>query len=189
MRQTHRFALCLGFGGLGMLVAGVSHAGLIPGPGKTGCYAEFDVAGATDTKNHQMCTDGDPTCDTDGQCQGTCTFFIQLCVNQTNVTGCTPSAFKKPVRVKGHLLPVPVTTGTEAACGDAMPITVPLKTRGKKKIAGTRKLEVRANTSGSPPREKAFLFLKCLPRTDACPAPGSTTTTTTAVSTTTTTTH
>ncbi len=187
MRHAHRFALCLGLGCLGMLVAGVSRAGLIPGPGKTGCYAEWDVAGATTMSAHQTCTDGDPTCDTDGQCQGTCTFFIQLCVNQTNVTGCTPSAFKKPVRVKGHLLPVPVTTGAEAACGDAMPITVATKPRGKKHIPGLRKLEVRANTTGSPPREKAFLFLKCMPRTDACPAPGSTTTTT--VSTTTTTTH
>ena len=183
MRHTHRFALCLGFGCLGMLVAGVSRAGLIPGPGKTtGCYAEFDVAGATTTDNHQTCTDGDPTCDTDGQCEGTCTFFIQLCVNQTNVTGCAPSAFKKPVRVKGHLLPVPVTTGTEAACGDGMRITVPV--HGK---TGRRKLEVRANTTGSPPREKAFLFLICKRRTDACPASGSTTTTT--VSTTTRTTH
>jgi len=189
MRHAHRFALCLGMGCLGMLVAGVSHAGLIPGLGKTGCYAEFDVAGATDTKNHQSCTDGDPTCDMDGQCQGSCTFFIQLCVNQTNVTGCTPSAFntkaKRPLRVKGNLLPLPVTTGAEAACGDGMPITVPIN-HGK---SGKRKLEVRANTTGSPPREKAFLFLTCKRRTDACPAPGSTTTTTTAVSTTTTTTH
>jgi len=186
MRHTHRFALCLGLGCLGMLVTGVSHAGLIPGPKKTGCYAEFDVAGATDTKNHQTCTDGDPTCDMDGQCQGTCTFFIQLCVNQTNVTGCMPSALntkaKRPLRVKGNLLPLPVTTGTEAACGDGMPITVPLK--GK---TGRRKLEVTANTTGRPPREKAFLFLICKKRTDACPAPGTTTTTT--ISTTTTTTH
>jgi len=191
MRHAHRFALCLGLGCLGMLVSGVSRAGLIPGPGKAGCYAEFDVTGATDIKNHQSCTDGDPTCDTDGQCQNTCTFFVQLCVNQTNVTGCTPSAFKKPVRVKGHLLPVPVTTGAEAACGDAMPITVPLKARGHKHIITTRKLEVRANTTGSPPREKFFLFLTCKPRTDECPAPGSTTTTTTTIagSTTTTTTH
>ena len=68
--------------------------------------------------------------------------------------------------------------------GDGMPITVPLK--GK---TGRRKLEVTANTTGSPPREKAFLFLTCKKRTDACPAPGTTTTTTTAVSTTTTTTH
>jgi hypothetical protein len=183
MRYVHRFALCAAFGSLGVFVGGVSVAELIPGPGKTGCYAEFDVAGATTTDKHQTCTDGDPTCDTDGQCQGTCTFFIQLCVNQTNVTGCTPSAFKKRgVHVKGHLLPVPVTTGTEAACGDGMPITVPV--HGK---TGRRKLEVRANTTGSPPREKFFLFLTCKRRTDACPAPGSTTTTT--VSTTTTTTH
>jgi hypothetical protein len=172
-----------------MLIPGVSGAELIPGPGNAGCYAEFDVTGATDAKNKQSCMDGDPTCDTDGQCQGTCTFFVQLCVNQTNVTGCTPSAFKKPVRVKGDLLPVPATIGTEAACGDAMPITVPLKTRGHKHIKTTRKLEVRANTTGSPPREKFFLFLTCVPRTGSCPAPGSTTTTTTAVSTTTTTTH
>src|SRR5579862_1132598 len=183
MRHTHRFALCLGLGCLGMVVAGVSRAELIPGPGKTGCYAEFDVAGATDTKNHQTCTDGDPTCDTDGQCQGSCTFFIQLCVNQTNVAGCTPSAFKKPVKVKGHLLPVPTTTGVEAACGDAMPIVVPIN-HGK---SGRRKLELQANTSGHPPREKAFLFLTCKKRTGACPAQGTTTTTT--ISTTTTTTH
>ena len=189
MRQTHRFALCFGLGCLGMLAAGVSTAGLIPGPGKTGCYAEFDVAGATTTDPHQNCTDGDPTCDTDGQCQGACTFFIQLCVNQTNVAGCTPSAFRKSPKVKGHLLPVPVTTGTEAACGDGMPITVPLKKRGHTMLTGRKKLEIHANTSGSPPRERAFLFLICKPRKDACPAPGTTTTTTTAVSTTTTTTH
>ena len=189
MRYVHRFALCLGVGCLGMLVAGVGHAGLIPGPGRAGCYAEWDVAGATTTSAHQSCVDGDPTCDTDGQCQGSCTFFIQLCVNQTNVASCKPSAFntkaRRPLRVKGNLLPLPALTGTEAACGDAMPIEVPIN-HGR---SGKRKLEVRANTTGSPPREKSFLFLTCNKRTDACPAPGSTTTTTTAVSTTTTTTH
>src|SRR5689334_158836 len=136
MRQIFPLKLAIGFGCLGVFVAGVGSAGLIPGPGRSGCYAEFDVAGATDTNtknhNHVTCMDGDPTCDTDGQCQGSCKFFIQLCVNQTNVTGCTPSAFKRPANVKGKLLPVPVTTGVEAACGDAMPIEVPLKNRGKK---------------------------------------------------------
>lgn len=36
------------------------------------------------------CTDGDPTCDSDGLRNGECVFELQLCANSTAITGCTP---------------------------------------------------------------------------------------------------
>ena len=75
--------------------AAPSQAGLIPGgPSTRGdCYIEFDIAGGGGS-NRLTCVDGDPACDTDGQCGNGCTFSIKLCVNQSNVSGCTPAPFR-----------------------------------------------------------------------------------------------
>src|SRR5262245_54849764 len=56
------------------------------GPAKSDCYVVLDVQGATDIKKNKLvnCTDGDP-CDTDGMCDGTCTFKVAVCPNQTGV--------------------------------------------------------------------------------------------------------
>jgi len=178
MRQFHRAKVAGVSWLVGLLGAGVAVATLIPGGGdnRSDCYVEFDVQGATGTSNHVTCTDGDPACDTDGQCQNICTFSVRLCVNQTNISGCTPKPFKRPPSVTSRVLRVPSTRGAEAVCGD--PANVTLGVRRRKHIV------VRASESGPPTHgDKDILFLICKRRTGACP------TTTTTTSSTTTTLH
>ena len=152
----------------------VSFAGRIPGGGKStsDCYAEFDVTGGGPS-NKISCTDGDPACDTDFACDGVCTFKARLCVNQTDITGCTSTALKKAPKVTKNLLTVP--TFTSAACGPFANITVKLKGKKKNKKGTFKMITTAISASGKPPKDKDTLIFSCLPRTGACP----TTTTTT----------
>jgi len=61
---------------------------------KTDCFAVFDGIDSTGGGTPKVrCTDGDPSCDRDGDCHnGSCTFHFRVCINQPNVTGCTPPA-------------------------------------------------------------------------------------------------
>jgi len=177
MRRFHPLQLAGGAACAGVLVAGVALATLIPGGGskKSDCYVELDVFGATGS-NHFTCTDGDPTCDTDGQCQGTCTFSIAVCVNETNVTGCTGTTLKRPPFVSNKALraALPPIQGTGSACGAFVSIPVKVKSRHGGKLPGKAKIETRAAN-----KDKDHLFLTCLPRKDACPTQTTTTTSTT----------
>src|SRR6516225_8453642 len=112
---------------LALGLARPASAGLIPGGGKAAsdCYAEFDVQGASGS-NKVICTDGEPGCDTDSACQGTCTFRVAVCLNQTNVAGCTPKPFKKPAKVGAGLVPPSVLDGSPV-CGAFMNVPVTLK--------------------------------------------------------------
>jgi hypothetical protein len=49
-----------------------ARAVLIPGggPPRCDCYLEFDVQARALTAHTAECTDGDPTCDRDGACDG-----------------------------------------------------------------------------------------------------------------------
>jgi hypothetical protein len=152
-------------------------AGLLPG-GKnmrSDCYVELDVEGASGT-NKATCTDGDPACDTDGQCQGTCTFAVKVCLNQTNVSQCTPSPFKKTPKVGGGLQ-VPSAEDDSAVCSDTQSLTVGLKRGGKKK--GTKKIKATAIVDGKPKKEIDQFTFTCMPRVGACPTTTTTTTSTT----------
>src|SRR5262245_23690807 len=94
-----------------LTLAAPGQGGLVPGGGRpaSDCYGEFNVEGATGTSKI-VCTDGDPACDTDGQCQGACTFRVALCLNQANVPACTPKPLAKPAKVRGASLSVAVPT-------------------------------------------------------------------------------
>jgi len=81
-------------GVVGLLWSGVSRAdcptsGCVAGggPAATDCFVQW--GGITDAK--QVCTDGDPSCDTDGVADGVCTLGLTACVNVTSA-GCTPAA-------------------------------------------------------------------------------------------------
>jgi len=182
MRLVHRFKLAGAAACVGMLVGGVALATLIPGGGdkRSDCYVELDVLGASGS-NHFTCTDGDPACDTDGQCQGTCTFSIAVCVNQTNVAGCTPTNLRRPPIVGRRELraQLPAIHGTDSACGAFVSIPVKLVSRhGGRKLPGHAKIGTRAGG-----KDKDHLFLTCMPRTDACPAQTTTTTSSTTTTT------
>src|SRR5215510_11040632 len=173
---------------LTLVLLGVpSFATLIEGEGnpKANCYVEFDVDGGAlsgHNGNKVTCTDGDPTCDHDGACDGTCTFRIRLCVNQTNISQCMAATLKKTPHTRN--IQGPTTTGTEAKCGDFANVAVK-KVTAKKKTARSI-LKVVANaTTGKPKNDTDHLFLICQRRTGACPS--QTTTTTTVIGATTTT--
>jgi hypothetical protein len=68
------------------------------GPKNADCLLEFNPAGGTvlggGAKGKLRCTDGDPTCDRDGQVNGECTFGVSLCVGNADgrLPQCKPSA-------------------------------------------------------------------------------------------------
>ena len=171
----------------GFLVAGVAGARLIPGGGNahSDCFVELDVSGATSDSNHITCTDGDPTCDVDGQCQGTCTFSIAVCVDQTNVSGCMPKPLSRPPFVSNRDLRAhrPILQGATPSCGEPTPVTVKVVSRhGARKLPGRAKIGTRASGPGSPRGDKDFLFLTCVPAT-SCSIQTTTTTSTTTTTT------
>src|SRR4029077_11592868 len=165
-----------GTSGRGFLAAGIAlllvtraAAGLIPGGGtlRSDCYVEFDVQGASVLKT-VTCTDGDPSCDNDGQCDGTCSFSVALCPNQTDssVPSCTPSSLTAQTIVNGATLnPVPDLAGS--TCGAAANVSVSTRKGGTKK--GKKTIHVKATaTSGKPKKDTDKLILICLPRTGTC---------------------
>lgn len=149
---------------------------LIPGGGKSAadCYAELDVQGAG-ASTKVVCTDGDPACDTDGQCQGVCTFAVGLCLNQTNVDGCVPKALKKPVKVSGAPLSVLTATDASPICGPSSDVAVALK--GRKKKRGKKRITVTVVVTGKPGRDRDRITLTCERREGECPTTTTTTTT------------
>jgi hypothetical protein len=144
------------------------------GKKKTDCYAEFSVKGDEAVKHGTLrCVDGDPSCDTDGACDGKCTFRAAICANQEDVSGCTSPGLKAAPKIKGAALAAPALTGKN--CGARGNIEVSLKRNGKK--PGTTKLSVVAvGTDGK--RDPDKLVLKCLPVKGACTAVTTTTSTT-----------
>jgi hypothetical protein len=78
------------------LVTATAHATIVTGGGRkrTDCAVVFDVFGANKpappkAPRHTDCTDGDVSCDADGERNGRCVFDLQVCINSTAVEGCT----------------------------------------------------------------------------------------------------
>jgi hypothetical protein len=78
-------------------VAGPSLAATVAGGGstKTDCVAVLEIPSANSPAPPRApkgvdCIDGDPTCDSDGLRNGECVFELQLCINSTALTTCTP---------------------------------------------------------------------------------------------------
>ena len=109
---------------------------------------------------------GDPACDTDGQCQGTWTFSVAVCSNQTNVQGCTPKPLKRPAHVSGGLT-APTAQGAAAVCGASGTIAVKLKEEEGEE-ARAKEIKLTAIVTGKPSRETDELTLICEPRQEAC---------------------
>lgn len=72
-------------------------AGVVAGGGsaRTDCLAVFDAAANVPAPpkvpRHVDCVDGDPLCDSDAVRNGRCVFDLRVCVNSTDVAGCSPS--------------------------------------------------------------------------------------------------
>jgi hypothetical protein len=172
-------------------------AGLIPGSGpglaRSDCYVELKVVGidfpGPDVSGGRVvsCTDGDP-CDTDGECgNGSCTFSVAVCINQTdpNLPACQPPTGLQKLFVNPPKLAGAVPGSLDGpACGSFVAIPLPL-------MNGTQpaKVLLSANATAaqgtSPRTDRDTYVLKCLPRTTPCPTTSTTTTTTSTTTTTT----
>ena len=156
---------------------------------RTDCYSEFDGIDATGGPTKVQCKDGDP-CDQDHKCDGVCTFKIQLCINQHDVSGCTPptSGLKSiqviPPKFRSLASGLNGSKLSQSVCGDegtiqvlAHPGTAARKVN-KKGNPGKQPLRVVAKVKGGKPDLDA-ITLVCSPRPtgDPCPPPPTTTTT------------
>lgn len=131
-----------------------AHADLIPGKGGN-CSAVWDsqrataIPGANRNRPHTLiCSDGDPTCDTDGATNGKCVIKLNACVGEAN-TGCTPGRITPPLRFNGKLADFVAPDPLMApACGTAGTLTLPLRrvphnpTRPLRKLLPSRKVAV-----------------------------------------------
>jgi hypothetical protein len=183
--KTTRRAFSLGALLAAVGIAPAAFAFLVTGGGPTNsdCLVELDVTGvdATQVVNGMVvnCTDGDP-CDTDGQCNGQCTFEFKVCVNNAdpNLTECTASGtLVSPLKAtsKGLSIPLPGLIGE--SCGDAVSATVPLNGKKKKKL----KVSLLAKQGVTPKKDKDKPKLVCVKRDEGVPCPTTTTTTLPAV--------
>lgn len=128
------------------------------GPAATDCYAEFDGPGIAATKGTRVeCTDGDPACDADGTCEGTCDFLVQVCANQC----ATPKTVERVEKVKGATLALPSLPATEPACGGLVTVTT-RKPKGKKPKPGKAKVSLTAFAAGGGRALGAHHPLDCL---------------------------
>jgi hypothetical protein len=149
--------------------APAAFADLVPGGGKTAgdCLVELDVTGlraATVAKGKTVtCTDGDP-CDSDGACDGTCTFEVSVCANQTDpaLADCiAPASLTKPVTAKSKGLTPPLPAQSGANCGDPF----------NAKVAAGKKLKIKTagKQASKPKSDKDKFTLSCLARSGDCP--------------------
>jgi len=173
----------------------------IPGDGKgkpdRDCYIGLDGYDPEDlspiSKNGKKqgiaCTDCDPECDLDGvpTANGSCTFSIAACINNTGVTGCDPATrTPKNASAKAKSKAGKIDFGTSfpgdlsSACSGFVDFPVPVKGKQQNK-PGKGKVTLVAKKKTD--KDKFTFVCNPRPEGEACPAP----TTTTSTSTTTTT--
>jgi cysteine-rich repeat protein len=164
----------------------------IPGGGSTStdCLSEWIVRNPTNLplvdgkgrmRRTQRCVDDDPACDLDGGMPGSCTFWVQACVENTDVSGCAPavltsweltkpsikSAARHPelAAARAAFAGVPaVLTGASApdTCSATIDVVVPL--RGTAPTSRTGTLTLGATATAGTARDKDGLKLLCVPQ-------------------------
>ena len=140
LRRWRRSSIVAGVVTLGLTFgpAAQSSATHVPGggPKKSDCYSEFDVQGGAITGVVVQCTDGDSSCDSDGAANGACVFTVALCVNQTDVSGCTPMPPLTTIKVKPTGILPPPADLTGATCGANALTRARAKRRRVSKVLG-----------------------------------------------------
>jgi hypothetical protein len=166
----------------------------------------FDASDVTLDGKKQVveCTDCDPACDSDGvtEANGSCTFNVGVCVNQSGVQGCEPPSALDKATAKGKVKGVKGAEGkvvidasqllTGSTCGAYVDAVVPTLTKKGQPADGEVGLQLSATVKknkaeGTKTRkDKDKVKVRCLPRPtgEACPLPTTTTTTSTSTSTT-----
>jgi len=172
-RRLDTTVIALLLGAAALIVPRAALADFAGGSAKAGCYAVLKGITATKGKNVD-CQDG-AACDADGEVNDSCTFQPQVCINSPDFPPCTPAdvtAFPKNTAN----LPLPAPSAKQNDCAEPGSVVVPVKVKsnGKKKT-GKLKVQLFADSSGKPKRDKNKFTLRCLPGTgnDAfCPANG-----------------
>lgn len=160
---TRTLALVLGATCLALGLPASARADFAGGKAaKSDCYVVYKGLTVTSGKNKVECTDGDAACDTDGQAQGTCSFGFEVCLNDPNVTGCTPSNVTT-IAVNGATIITPALPSSENICGDQSVVAVPLKQGKKGPKKGKLKLKVTATSVSKPKKDKDVISLICNP--------------------------
>ncbi|HLY36567.1 MAG TPA: hypothetical protein VKU61_00935 [Candidatus Binatia bacterium] len=144
------------------------------GPSRTDCWAAFDGVDANVGTRTVACTDGDPSCDTDGAADGVCRFRVRGCVDVPGVPTCAPArirrlrvrAIPKAARPRHGFRPRLPHAGE--ACGQLTTIRVPVRWDEPGRV----KLEMAAFTADGR-RDYDQLVLQCLPPSicDPCGCP------------------
>src|SRR5207248_10335312 len=118
-------------------------------------------------------------CDTDGMCDGTCTFKVAVCPNQPGLTSCTahpPVVLSGKSLTKGTLTAPTSLSGS--ACGAFADVKAKTKGKSKHPKPGKTVLHVKAKVTGAKPKTDADnVKLVCKPRSGTCPTTTTTTTT------------
>lgn len=176
-RRLDTTVIALLLGAAALIVPRAALADFAGGSAKAGCYAVLKGITATKGKNID-CQDG-AACDADGEVNDSCTFQPQVCINSPDFPPCTPTdvtAFPKNTAN----LPLPAPSATQNDCAEPGSVVVPVKVKsnGKKKT-GKLKVQLFADSSGKPKRDKNKFALRCLPGTGGgnggaafCPANG-----------------
>ncbi len=150
-----------------LLALAVPASARVPGggPAATDCFSEFDGPGITAVKGTRVeCIDGDPACDKDDTCDGTCEFLVRVCVSQC----APPKTIDRIVNVKGAPLRLPTLPTSAPACGGYESVTT-RRPKGKKPRPGKARISLRAFAAGEAKGDRDKITLVCKPRKDECP--------------------
>ena len=169
---------------LSIAAAGSAGAVLIPGggPPKSDCFLELDVKGGSQLGIRGVeCTDGDPTCDFDGACDGNCRFDVAVCLNQQDpgLPNCNapfpPSALLRASERGLGQAGLAFPSFASSACGAFVGVDTPvLKARRRP----GRRIKTLAISPTRPRRDVDLVKLFCRPRAGTCPVTTTTTSTT-----------
>jgi hypothetical protein len=166
-------------GGL-VVVAVASRASTLPGGGPqptgdspfTDCYGYASTVGTHAVTNlkYLVCTDGDPTCDQDGTCNGTCRFRGRFCFGLTGVPGCTPPPTAGDLKLNRRC-PLEAPTGTSgSACGAFVDFDVPLRGPSLRRSTRARCVSrVTAPPSVSRRVDSDVFVFRCVAPQGGCP--------------------
>jgi hypothetical protein len=141
------------------------------------CFVYADVAGSQPARNtcpgeskacpsakYLDCADGDPTCDQDATCNGTCVFRARVCFGLTKQAACTPPPMIESLHLN-HRCPLPAPTSLQgSACGAFVNFDVALKGRNHQRAARRRctaRAKVPASVSGRVDND-VYVF-RCTP--------------------------
>ena len=172
----------------GLTIAAGTNGSILPGGGPlpegdspaTDCfvYAEATGSQAVNRRKFLVCEDGDPACDQDGACNGTCRFRARVCPGpfrgsaiQAMVAGCDPPPPLDSLRLSARCPLEQPANLTGSVCGAFVDFDVPLK--GRRKLGrGRARCRVRAaaTVDGKRRRDSDVFVFACVPPEGGCPA-------------------